>query len=532
MMVCPAVSAVKAALAGRRCSSTAAARCRFAADHLDTPQARNNEEEWQRMAKSQMAPVLAWLSQMQQQHLTDLKDLISIPSVSTDQRHQGEVQRGARLICRLMRRAGLKNVGLLRVDESNPYAYGEWLAAPGAPTLFLYAHQDVQPAGAEHEWRSSPWQLTRRGGRIYGRGVADDKGAIGAQLAAVAAFLKTRGSLPVNIKMLVESEEEIGSPNLQRFFEQHHEQIRSDVIVVCDTENLATGWPSITYSLRGIVQMLVKVRCAQRAVHSGIGGGFMPDAALALNVLLARLYRGDGKSAVPALERGVLPPSRQQRESLVRLPGSVSTWRRDFGMLPGVRFANDPRRHPYEQIWRRPSITIVAQQASSIQGRSNQILPEAAAVVSCRTVPNQQSNEVFDALRQVLTADPPWNAQVKIEPLGSVDWWMTEPTGPAFSIACAALGAGFKKEPALIGSGGSIGFVRPLSQLFDDAPALLLGIGDPQSNPHAANESLNVADFQKLVRSLAHLFDGLGQISAPRGERRVESGGKACGQAG
>jgi acetylornithine deacetylase/succinyl-diaminopimelate desuccinylase-like protein len=463
------------------------------------------------MSISSFQPVLRLLKNRNADFIQDLSKLVAVQSVSTDGKHQRDIERGARLICDQMRRAGLENVQILRIGKSNPYVYGDWLHSAGSPTVFLYAHQDVQPADPTDGWTKSPWKLTARHGRLYGRGAADDKGAITTQLAVISAYLETRGKIPVNVRMLVESEEEIGSPNLVSFFKKYHTRIQSDVIVVCDTENLATGLPSLTYSLRGIVQAQIEVESASRPVHSGMGGGLVADAALALNVLLARLYCGDGKPSIPAIESEVLPLTPQERAILQHLPGNEQSWRRNLGVLPQVQFAHESRRHPYEQIWRRPSVTIIAQEASSIRGRSNQILPKAAAVVSCRTVPNQNPDTVFHELQKLLTANPPWKVHVTVRNLGGVDWWMTDPHGAVFDSARQALCAGFGKEPTLIGGGGSIGFIKPLTDLLEGAPALLLGIEDPQSNPHAPNESLHAGDLHKLMSSLAHLFENLGQ---------------------
>src|SRR5262245_61130456 len=200
-----------------------------------------------------MEQVHAWLKANEDKLVHDLARLVAIKSISTDGEHQKEIDDSANLTCELMRQAGLQNVEVLRSGDSNPYAYGEWLGAPGKPTVFLYAHHDVQPVNdvGDEKWQSDPWTLTERDGRLYGRGAADDKGAIPAQLGAVAAFLKTRGSLPVNVKVLVEGEEEVGSRNLAQFFQDQKQRLQSDVIVVCDTENIDTGVPSVTYSLRG-----------------------------------------------------------------------------------------------------------------------------------------------------------------------------------------------------------------------------------------------------------------------------------------
>jgi cysteinylglycine-S-conjugate dipeptidase len=457
-----------------------------------------------------MKYVVDWLKQNHQNLVNDLANLVAVPSISTDGEHQGEIEKAAGLVAEQMRQAGLQNVEILRTGKSNPFAYGEWLGAPGKPTVFLYAHHDVQPINFVEEWKSDPWKLTPRKGRLYGRGAADDKGAITAELGAVAAFLKTRGSLPVNVKMLVEGEEEIGSSNLNGFFKQYRDRIRSDVIVVCDTENIEAGIPSLTYALRGIVACTVEVQSAKLPVHSGMAGGFLADAALALDVVLARLYWKNRKLPIPHFYDKVRPMTPRERKSLKMLPLDIDKIRKDTGILPGVSDALEKGVHPYEQTWRKPAITIIAQEASSIKGASNQVLPKATAIVSCRIVPDQDPDEVFEQIQKFLTKDPPWGVKVNVKQFPvSVKWWMTDPNGPAFEAALAAMRSGYNREPVPIGCGGSIGFVGPLAELFGGAPALLFGIEDPESNAHAPNESLHEGDFRKLMASLAHLFENL-----------------------
>lgn len=464
-----------------------------------------------------MDQVLGWLASNHDHLVRSLADLVAIPSISTDGEHAAQIDQTAALTCEQMRQAGLQNVEILRSGNSNPYAYGDWLGAPGKPTVFLYAHHDVQPVNFADAWQSPPWTLTTRGGRLYARGAADDKGAITAQLGPVAAFLKTRGSLPVNVKMVVEGDEEVGSRNLAAFFEQQKARLHSDVIVVCDTENIAVGTPSITYSLRGVVGVLVQVNALQGPVHSGMGGGALPDAAIALNVILARLYWKNGKLPLKGLYDRVRPLTAKERRALKKLPGEEGKLREDYGLLPDVRLATERNVHPYEQTWRRPAVTVIAQEASSIRGASNQVLPKASAIVSCRIVPDQDPNEVLALLVQRLAEDPPWGVKVNVEPIGKpVSWWMTDPTGPAFEAALAALRKGFGQPPVAIGSGGTIGFVGPLAELFGGAPALLLGIEDPASNAHAPNESLHEGDFRKLMASIAQLFENLGSLPEGR----------------
>ena len=459
-----------------------------------------------------MKQALDWLSQNHADLVRGLAEQVAIPSISTDGEHQKEIEQTAALTCEQMRQIGLQNVEVLRCGDSNPYAYGEWLGAPGKPTVFLYAHHDVQPINFVEDWQSPPWTLTPRSGRLYGRGAADDKGAITAQLGSIAAFLKTRGSLPVNIKMLVEGEEEVGSRNLEKFFQEHKQRIYSDVIVVCDTENIEVGLPSITYALRGIVGAIVEVQSAKTPVHSGMAGGALADAALALNVILSRLYWKRDKLPIPHFYDRVRPLTAKERRALKALPFNEAKLRRDIGILPGVSLATEKAAGVYEQTWRKPAITVIAQEASSIKGASNQVLPKASAFVSCRIVPDQDPDEVYEQIRGFLTKDPPWGVKVTVKPVGTVNWWMTDPNGPAFDAATKAMRAGFKKEPAAIGCGGSIGFVGPLAELFGGAPALLMGIEDPKSNAHAPNESLHEGDFRKLMASLAHLYENLGSL--------------------
>lgn len=461
-----------------------------------------------------MQQALDWLNRNHEQIVHGLADLVAIQSISTDGEHTAEIDRSAALTAAQMREAGLHNVEVLRVGHSLPYAYGEWLEVPGKPTVFLYAHHDVQPINFVEQWLSDPWKLTRRDGRLFARGSADDKAAISAQLGAVAAYRKTSNQLPVNIKMLVEGEEEIGSKNLMKFFDVHRERIKSDVIVVCDTENIEVGIPSITYSLRGIVAVTVEVTSAKIPVHSGTGGGALPDSAIALNVLLSRLFADHAPLPIPGFYQQVRTLTEKEKQAFRKLPFDAEKFRHEMGMVATARYTMEQGLNLYEQTWRRPSATVIAQEASSIKGASNQVLPKASAIVSCRIVPDQDPQQVLDQLTTFFTTDPPWGVEVRVTPHGPpVKWWMTDPNGPAFEAALAALRSGFNHDPVGIGCGGSIGFVGPLSELFGGAPALLMGIEDPASNAHAPNESLHEGDFKKLMVSLVKLFENLGKLT-------------------
>src|SRR5262245_46046302 len=299
-----------------------------------------------------MKQVLGWLTSNYEAIRRGLAELVKIQSISTDGEHAKEIDQSAALTCEQMRQTGLQNVAILKSGESYPYAYGEWLGAPGKPTVFLYSHHDVQPDTHPDEW--SAWKLTERDGRLYGRGAADDKGAIVVQLAAIASYLKTSGKLPCNVKMLVEGEEEVGSSNLGGFFKTHKDKLMSDVIVVCDTENIETDLPSITYSLRGVVGLLVEVESATKPNHSGMVGGILADPALALNVILSRLYWEKGKIPIPKFYKSVRELTKAEKKTFRSLPGDEKTLRKDTGVLDDVHFAAKKSANVYEKTWREP----------------------------------------------------------------------------------------------------------------------------------------------------------------------------------
>jgi cysteinylglycine-S-conjugate dipeptidase len=258
----------------------------------------------------------------------------------------------------------------------------------------------------------------------------------------------------------------------------------------------------------------VEVNTAKIPVHSGMGGGGLPDAAIALCAILGRLYWDNGALPIPGFYEQVRTLTDKEKAAFNKLPFDGEQFRQSIGMVPNSRFAIEKGFSEYAQTWRRPAVTVIAQEASSIKGASNQVLPKATAIVSCRIVPDQKTDHVLEKLTAFFTTNPPWGSEVVVTPIGPpVDWWMTDPNGPAFEAALAAMRAGYDHDPVAIGCGGSIGFVGPLSDLFGGAPALLLGIEDPASNAHAPNESLHEGDFKKLMSSLVRLFDNLGKLT-------------------
>ena len=454
-------------------------------------------------------------------HVADFKrtlvELSRIPSVSAQGFPPQEVRRSAEAVAAVLRDAGLDNVEVLEIPEAHPYAYGEWLQAPGAPTLLLYGHHDVQPPGRPEKWLSPPFEPTERKGRLYGRGTADDKAGVMTHVAAVASYLKSAGTLPCNVKFLVEGEEEIGSGNLGRFLEKYRDRMAADVIVLSDTANFDTGVPALTYQLRGIVQVDVEVQVLDHPLHSGMWGGPVPDPVQVLCGLIASLRGKRGELDVPGLYKDVAKPSKKQLKRIRKLPFSEKKFKKEGALVDGVKLAGEKGYSVYEQLWTRPSLTVIAMESHPIQGSSNQIVDSARARLSLRTVPNMDGNKAGMQLVKKLVGEAPHGVHVTARINGSTPWWTTDPEGPAFEAARRALKAGFKKDTAMIGAGGSIGFVQPFADLLGGVPCLLMGVEDPPCNAHSENESLHLEDWVKCMRSAVYLYDELSRVPVSRG---------------
>jgi acetylornithine deacetylase/succinyl-diaminopimelate desuccinylase-like protein len=454
---------------------------------------------------------LAHLDAHFEAHTKTLVDLCRIPSISHAGFPPEEVRRSAEAVAGVLRGAGLQRVQVLEIPGVHPYVYGDWIGRPGAPTILLYGHHDVQPPGRPEVWRTPAFEPAERGGRLWGRGTADDKGGVMAHVAAVAAYLGSAGTLPCNVKVIVEGEEEIGSGNLGRFLRRHRRLVAADYVVLSDTLNFATGVPALTYQLRGLCQVDVEVRALAHPVHSG-GSGPIPDPVQILCRLIAGLRRPDGRLDVPGLYRAVVPPSPRQHARIRALPWDARARRREIGLLPGVGFWHEPGYSFYEAMWTRPALTVIALEARPILGSTNQIIEAARARLSLRTVPRMDAREVGRRLVRRLTARPPHGVRVTARVTGTAPWWTTDPEGPAFEAARRALRAGFGREAVLMGAGGTIGFVEPFARVLGGAPCLLVGMADPQCNAHAENESLHLGDWRKTMRAAVHLYAELARL--------------------
>src|SRR5512137_1315558 len=420
-------------------------------------------------------------------YLEDLKALVRIPSVSFDGFPPEPVRRSAEATAELLRRRGFPRVEVLEIPGAHPYVFAEHVVDRKAPTVLLYAHHDVQPA--------------------------DDKAGILVHAAAVDSWIRGAGGLPLNLKVVVEGEEETGSDHLSAFIRTYRERLSADAVVLTDTSNVDAGVPSVTIALRGLVVAEVEVRALEQSVHSGMWGGPIPDPVLALAKMLAPLVDAAGRIAIPGIYDRVRPLSDAERRSIALLPVSPQDCRRQAGLRPGVELLG--RVHPLETNWWQPARTVNAIQASSRKDARNIVNDVAWARLGVRLVPDMDPADVARRLEAALREAAPWGVEVKVQISSHGGAWKTDVSHPAFGAAFRALQAGFGKEALAIGCGGSIGFVEPFVAALGGIPALLIGVEDPRSNAHSENESLNLSDFHAAVRSAILLYAELA-TSLPR----------------
>jgi cysteinylglycine-S-conjugate dipeptidase len=330
-------------------------------------------------------------------------------------------------------------------------------------------------------------------------------------VAAVGSYLRSAKTLPVNVKFIIEGEEEIGSMNLGRFLEQYKTSMAADFIVLTDTKNYDVGHPALTYQLRGICQLDVEVQGLHQPLHSG-NSGPVPDPVQILCGLIADLRTKEGALNVPGLYQKVAKPSAKQLARIRSLKFSEAKFKKESGMLPGMALWGEKKFSPLERMWTRPALTVIALEARQFQGSSNQIIEAARARLSLRTVPGMDPREAGRLLVKKLTTKPPFGAKVTAKVNGTTPWWTTDPDGPAFEAACRALKMGFGKDTAMTGAGGTIGFVQPFADLLKGAPCILMGVADPHTNAHSENESLHLGDWVKAMRSTIHLYDELARV--------------------
>jgi cysteinylglycine-S-conjugate dipeptidase len=423
----------------------------------------------------------------------DLEALVRIPSVSADPWASDAMRRSAEAVSSLLAGEGL-DVEVLHVEGGQPAVLGRRPVTADAPAVLLYAHHDVQPPGDLQDWNSDPFGPVERDGRLFGRGAADDKGGIALHLAALRAL---GDGLGVAVTVLVDGEEEIGSPTLGRLLDTHRDRLAADVIVIADSTNWRVGVPALTTTLRGGVSAVVEVRTLRHAVHNGVYGGPVPDALTALARLLATLHDERGDVAIAGLRFGSADPLDLTDERL----------RADAGVLDEVELLGTGSLT--SRLWARPAVSVVGIDAPAVDSAGMTLVPSARAKLALRIAPGDDPAAARDSLVAHLHAHAPWGVPVTVNAGTAVPPFAARTDGPAYAAARSALAEAWETRPADIGVGGTISFVATFARSFPDAEILITGVEDPDTRAHGPNESLHLGDFERACLAEALLLDKL-----------------------
>lgn len=440
-------------------------------------------------------------------YVAELTRMVAIPSISADPERRRDVRRCCEAFVSRMRDVGL-DADVLETD-GNPLAYGEWLGAPGKPTILIYGHYDVQPADPLDLWISPPFEAEVRDGKIYGRGTVDDKGQVVMHLAAIEAHMKTRGKLPVNVKVVVEGEEEIGSPNFETALARYRDRFKADIAVISDTAVFAEDVPSLTTSIRGLVHWEVTVHGPRSDAHSGYYGGILRNPIEALATILVELKDADGRVRVPGFYDGVPDLSLEDLDELRGLPFDEATEAANLGV---PELAGESGRLPLERMWFRPTLECNGIWGGYQGPGSKTIIPSwAKAKLSSRLVGSQDPQRVREIVTGYIQRVAPSGVRVEIESGGDTRAVVTSREHAAVAAAGRAMEAGFGKPPVFIGTGGTIGPVSSFDRILH-LPQVLIGVGLPDDQIHAPNEKFTLSQFFGGIKTMVRLYGELAAL--------------------
>ncbi len=452
--------------------------------------------------------VVAYAEENRARFLNELKELVAIPSVSSSSEHKQDVQRCAQFVRDAMEIVGFERIEMVETKR-HPIVYGEWLGAPGCPTVLLYGHYDVQPVDPLELWETPPFEASERDGRLYGRGTVDDKGQFYLHLKAMESWMKTDGTLPLNIKCIIEGEEEVGSESLEPFLEENKEMLAADVAVISDTSMVKKGWPSITYGLRGIAYFQIDLRGSEQDLHSGIFGGAVKNPIHALTDIIEQLKDKDGHVTIPGFYDHVVEVTEEERTAMTELPFDEEVFRQEVG-APELSW--EKGYSALESLWCRPALDVNGIWGGFTGEGSKTVIPaEAHAKVSVRLVPNQEPDEIGDLFEAHIKKIAPPEVEVTVQRMHGGRPFLGDLSHPAFGAASRALEKGFGTKTVFIREGGSIPFVRDMTDTLD-LPCLLIGFGLPGENAHAPNEWIDLENYALGTLSAIHLYQELSEM--------------------
>jgi acetylornithine deacetylase/succinyl-diaminopimelate desuccinylase-like protein len=447
----------------------------------------------------------AYLSGTSTERLEELFEFLRIPTIGVLSEHQADVRAGAEWLAARMRAIGLEHV---EVSETggHPLVYADWLHAEGAPTVIVYAHYDVQPADPLEEWTRPPFDPRLEEGRVFGRGAADDKGQVHLHLWAARAWLQTAGRLPVNVRYVIEGEEESGSPNFEAWLVANRVRLGGDLVVVTDTGFLEGNQPALTVGLRGNMYLRIDVRGPSQDLHSGSFGGLVQNPANALVRILASLRDGEGRVTVPGFYDDVRELTATEAEAMASLPFDGAALADQIGV---PELFGEPGYEPLVRRGARPTLDICGIGSGYLGKGSKTIIPaHAHAKVSARLVPDMDPQRVYEQVRDAILAVEVPGVEVEVTPLDTMHPFVVSIEHPAAQKAARCLREVFGTEPCLIREGGSIGAVASFDQVLGQ-PMVLLGFTNPDDHAHSPNESLVVANYEGGVRTIARYWEAL-----------------------
>ena len=455
-----------------------------------------------------MKDVIGFIDAHRQRFVDELIGWVRIPSVSSDPARADDVKQNAEHLATQLRALGADRVETWPT-AGHPAVFAEWVRAPGRPTLLVYGHHDVQPVDPLGEWVSPPFEPAVRDGRLWGRGVVDDKGQVYIHVKAVESFIKTAGALPINLKMIIEGEEEIGSANLDVLMRDHARDLASDFVCVSDTAMFGRGLPSLCVGLRGLVYLEVFVDGPALDLHSGTFGGGVLNPIHALAKMIAGLHDDGGRITVPGFYDAVLPISDVERREIAALPFDGSAWLRSTG-APATW--GEKGYSTLERVWARPTLDCCGI-GGGFQGEgAKTIIPARAhAKLSCRLVPHQEPDDIARRVADHLARIAPPGVRVRVETMHGARPYLAPTDHPVYEVAKRAFSKAFGRPTVFMREGGSIPFVRTIADATGK-PCLLMGFGQPDENAHAPNEWLDLDNYHLGIKSAAYLYDELARM--------------------
>jgi acetylornithine deacetylase/succinyl-diaminopimelate desuccinylase-like protein len=452
--------------------------------------------------------VVDFINVQRDRYVDELKQYLAIPSISALPQHQPDVRRAAEWTADQMRQIGLQNVKLLETP-GNPIVYGDWLNAPGAPTILFYGHYDVQPVDPVELWDSPPFEATVRDGELYARGAADDKGQVFMHFKAVEAYMKQAGGLPLNMKFFIEGEEEVGSAHLDAFVHDNKSMLTADVVVISDTAMIGKGVPSICYGLRGLVYYQIDLRGTKSDLHSGVFGGAVANPAFVISQILAQMKDKGGRVKIPGFYEDVRPLTEAEREEWRKLPFNEKNYRKELG---APKLTGESGYTVYERTWGRPTFEVNGLLSGFTGEGPKTVIPALAmAKVSMRLVPDQTPEKIGALFEAYVKKVAPKTVELKLTRMHGGMPWMAGFDDPYLRAAGRAVEKGFGKAPVFNREGGSIPVVATFQQQLG-VPSVLFGVGLPDENAHAPNEKLDLGNFHGGIISAAYLYQEIAQL--------------------